>query len=182
MAQGGMASIPAARLLSGLSELGIVIGLTMLLPYMVHFIPSWDDSPIGAKLLPIFYAPLVAALTRKMHVSVVASVVSPWLNHLLTGSPALPMAMMLCIQLVPFCLLAFYFGRRFPGQFWIGPVAYLVSRPLVLALFVLFPGAMPPVDPLTFLAATTLQAAPGILILGIISAFTHRMFPPSAHA
>ena len=182
MANSNTAPATQTWLLSGISELALVIGLTMFLPFVVHMIPSWDDSPIGGKLLPIFYAPLIAALTRKWHVSIVASIVSPWLNHLIFGSPSVALAMLLSVQLVPFCWVAYVFARKFGGQFWVGPAAYLISKPVVLVLFVLLPSLMPRVEPLVFVWRTTQQALPGIVILGIISYLTHRAFPPSAHA
>lgn len=154
----------------------------MFLPFIVHMIPSWDDSPIGGKLLPIFYAPLIAALTRKWHVSVIASVVSPWLNHLIFGAPNFALAMMLSVQLVPFCWVAYFLSQKFGPHFWTGPAAYLISKPVVLLLFLLLPSVMPKVQPLAFLLHTTQQAIPGIIILGIISYLTNRTFPPGAHA
>ena len=171
-----------AWIFQGISELAIVIGLTMFLPIVVHMIPSWDDSPIGGKLLPIFYAPLVAALTRRMHVSLIACVVSPWLNHALTGMPTIPVALMLCIQLLPFAYLAHIFGKRFGPKFWIGPVAYLVSKPAILLVFYLVPDSMPRVNPISHFGVTTLHAIPGVLILGLISHFCTRFSPPNAHA
>ena len=165
----------------GISELAIVIGLTMFLPIVVHMIPSWDDSPIGGKLLPIFYAPLVAALTRRMHVSLIACVVSPWLNHLLTGMPSIPVALMLCIQLVPFAYIVYVLGRRFDSKFWIGPVAYLISKPAILIIFYLLPEVMPGANPIAHFVNTTYHAIPGIIILGLISHYCNR-FPPQAHA
>ncbi|MCG8526542.1 MAG: hypothetical protein MI748_09200 [Opitutales bacterium] len=176
------APTPVIPILRSLSEAGIVVALMFLLPYVIHLIPSWDDSPIGGKLLPIFYAPLIAAMTRKIQISIIASVVSPWINHFITGSPPLPIAAMLCIQLVPFSAIAFVLAKRFPHQFWVGPVAYLASKPFILLLFFLLPNWMPPVDPINHLLGTTINAIPGIIILAILSFLSHRTFPPSSHA
>ena len=78
-----------------ISWIALFLALALLAPSLVHFIPSWDDSPIGAKLLPIFYAPLIAALTRKSHVSIVVAVMAPWLNHVLIGMPSMFMAVII---------------------------------------------------------------------------------------
>ena len=172
----------SSGVIHGISELAVVIGLTMFLPFVVHLIPSWDDSPIGGKLLPIFYAPLIAALTRKWHVSVIASIVSPWLNYFIFGSPSIGMAALLSLQLVPFCWFAYYFGQKHGSRFWVGPAAFLISKPFVLILFVLIPSILPRVGAFPFVINTTVNAIPGIIILGLLSYLTHRMFPPSAHA
>ena len=78
-----------------ISWIALFLALAFLAPYVVHFIPSWDDSPIGGKFLPIFYAPLIAALTRKAHVSIVVAVMAPWMNHVLIGMPPLLMAVIM---------------------------------------------------------------------------------------
>lgn len=175
-------SVAPVKVFKGISELGVVIALTMFLPTVVHMFPSWDDSPIGAKLLPIFYAPLIAALTRRLHVSLIACLLSPWINYLLFGRPSLGVAAMLCIQLVPFAYLVYRLGQRFKRWYWIGPVAYLVSKPIILLLFYTIPNMMPPVDPIGYTIQTTSNAIPGVFILGLLGHFSNRFFPPSANA
>ncbi|MDO9128438.1 MAG: hypothetical protein Q7U34_01085 [Anaerolineales bacterium] len=39
----------------------VTLGLMWLFPFLVHLIPSIGTVPLGARLLPIFYAPLLAA-------------------------------------------------------------------------------------------------------------------------
>ena len=169
-------------IVQGVSELAIVIALTMFLPILIHMLPSWDDSPLGGKLLPIFYAPLVAGLTRKLHISLIACIVSPWLNHLLTGMPTIPVALMLCVQLVPFAYIVYVLGRRFDSTFWIGPTAYLISKPAILLVSYLLPETMHGANPIAHFVNTTYQAIPGIIILGLISHYCTRFFPPHSHA
>jgi hypothetical protein len=50
----------AGRVLRLAKETTLVLGMTLFLPFLVHLLPSWDDSPLGAHLLPIFYAPLAS--------------------------------------------------------------------------------------------------------------------------
>lgn len=182
MSDQSLISIPKSKTWVDFSEIAIAIGLTLFLPYVIHMIPSWDDSPIGAKLLPIFYAPLIAALTRRLHVSLIACAVSPWINYLIIGRPSLAIAAMLCIQLIPFAYIAFKFGNRFSNKFWIGPIAYLVSKPVILVLFYTIPESMPPVQPLVYTLQTTINAIPGVLILGLLGMLSNRFHPPASHA
>ena len=115
-----------------LLDLAVFLGLTLLAPWVVHMIPSWDDSPIGAKMLPIFYAPLIAALTGRGQVSVIVALLAPWVNHLLFGMPPRPIAILLNIELVVFSIVAASMASRWSGQAWLGPVAYLATKPIVL--------------------------------------------------
>ncbi len=178
-------STPSSKsdFLQGISEIGIVIGLTMLLPFLVHFIPSWDDSPIGGKLLPIFYAPLIAAITRKLHVSLIASLLSPWINYLIFGAPALPIAWMLFAQLMPFAFIAYWMHRKLGSNYFNGVVAYLVSKPLIALLFFALPQTMGNMNLQYHLIQATLHAWPGLIIIALISRFAERLFhPPAGHA
>ncbi len=44
-------------------EAAFLLGLSLFLPFLIHLLPSYDDAAWGPRLLPIFYAPLLAALT-----------------------------------------------------------------------------------------------------------------------
>jgi len=168
--------------MSGFSDVVIAVGLTMFLPMAIHMIPSWDDSPIGGKLIPIFYAPLIAALTRRIHVSVIASVVSPWLNYLIFGQPSLFLAMAFSLQLIPFCWVVYLFSVRYDCRFLMGPLAYLVCKPIVLIVFLLFPRIAPEANAISYLFISTWNSAPGVIILGIIGYCVDAIFPPDLTA
>jgi hypothetical protein len=156
------------------------LALAFLAPYVVHFIPSWDDSPIGAKLLPIFYAPLVAALTRKAHVSIVVALMAPWLNHVLIGMPSIPMAIILTVELLVFSTLAERLARNYRGKAWLGPVSYLLAKPVSLLVLLLVPGILDGTPSVLQFARGVVNAWPGLGILALLSYYVPRKFPPNA--
>lgn len=158
--------VPALRLAG---ESTVVLSLTLFLPFLVHLLPSWDDSPLGAHLLPIFYAPLGALLLGRMGIALVVSFAAPWVNHLLTGLPPVPMAVMLCLELVLFLLVVQYAqGRGLPG--WsLGPLGYSFSLLLTAGLGTVFRVAGLPFPlELGLIPQTWLQAMPGMAILALI--------------
>lgn len=164
-------------------EVSWIIGflaLAFLAPYVVHFIPSWDDSPVGAKLLPIFYAPLIAALTRKAHVSITVALMAPWLNHVLIGMPSVPMAIILTVELLIFSILTERLARRHKGQVWLGPACYLLAKPISLAILLLMPGFLTGTPSLIRFAMGVFNAWPGLAILALLSYYVPKKFPPSA--
>lgn len=156
------------------------LALAFLAPYVVHFIPSWDDSPIGAKLLPIFYAPLIAALTRKAHVSIVVALMAPWLNHVLIGMPSVPMAIILTVELLIFSTVAERLARNHKGRAWLGPVSYLLAKPVSLVILLLMPGFLTGTPSLTRFAMGVVNAWPGLAILALLSYYVPRKYPPDA--
>jgi len=163
-------------------DLVVFLGLAMLAPWVVHFVPSWDDSPIGAKLLPIFYAPLIAALTGRGQVAVVVALLAPWVNHLLFGMPAHPIAILLTIELAGFSIVATSLASRWGGHAWVGPVAYLAAKPLSFLILLLFPSLLPPLSAAAYTATSTVNAWPGLAILALLSVGVNKMFPPHASA
>ncbi|MDB4384428.1 hypothetical protein N9Z12_00110 [Opitutaceae bacterium] len=173
-------ALPWARM--RLLDLAVFLGLTLLAPWVVHMIPSWDDSPIGAKLLPIFYAPLIAALTGRGQVAITVALLAPWVNHLLFGMPPRPIAILLNIELVVFSIVAASMASRWSGQAWLGPVAYLATKPIVFVVLLFFPALMPSLSAGAFTATSTIQAWPGLIVLAILSMSVSKLFPPHASA
>ena len=163
-------------------DLAVFLGLTLLAPWVVHAIPSWDDSPTGAKLLPIFYAPLIAALTGRGQVAVSVALLAPWVNHLLFGMPPRPIAILLTVELLIFSIASASMASRWAGQAWLGPVAYLATKPIIFVTLLLFPGLMPSLSAAAFTASSTVQAWPGLVVLAGLSLFVTKLYPPHASA
>ena len=159
----------AVRVLRLAKETTLVLGMTLFLPFLVHLLPSWDDSPLGAHLLPIFYAPLAALLMGRMGIALGVSLAAPWINHLLTGMPPVPMAMMLCLQLVLFLLVAQILHRRQMPPFSLGPLGYAAALLFSCALGSLLglAGVFFPLQLAGFPGAL-FTSLPGILLLAVI--------------
>lgn len=162
-----------------ISWIVLFLALAFLAPYVVHFIPSWDDSPIGAKLLPIFYAPLIAALTRKAHVSIAVAMMAPWLNHVLIGMPSVGMAIIMTVELVIFSSVVERLARKYKGQAWLGPVSFLLAKPVSLLVLSLVPGFLTGIPSVTQFFNSVVNAWPGLAILALLSYYVPKTFPPS---
>lgn len=161
-------------------EVSWIIGflaLAFLAPYVVHFIPSWDDSPIGAKLLPIFYAPLIAALTRKAHVSITVALMAPWLNHVLIGMPSVGMAIIMTVELLIFSAVVERLARKYKGQAWLGPLGYLLAKPVSLCILFLVPGFLHSTPSVMQVVHSIVNAWPGLAILALLSYYVPKTFP-----
>lgn len=139
----------------------------ILLPYVVHLIPPVGGVPLGARLLPIFYAPLVAVILFDWKVGVAASLLAPILNHLLTGSPAVEMVALLTIEVVVFCLVAAVLYRRWPQSIFTGLLAYL-GAVVAAALTLLFVPLLP-APPINFLTSSLATASLGMIVLLVIN-------------
>ena len=68
-------------------ELGILLCLSVMFPFLIHIIPVPGNAQLGPRLLPMFYAPLLAALLGRTRSAVAVALLAPWLNWALTAHP-----------------------------------------------------------------------------------------------
>lgn len=163
------AALARTRYLTGAAA---ALGLSVLLPLLVHLLPNAGGAPAGARLLPIFYAPLLAALLRRPGAALTAALLAPACNHLLTGLPAAALLPSLTTELLLFTGLALLLATR-PRLALLAPAAWLVAHylaPAALAALALLPGlaapggAAPP--PLASVLATAWPGLVALLALG----------------
>lgn len=148
----------------------VTIALMIGLPFLVHLAPPVGGTQVGAILLPIFYAPLAAVFLFHPAVSIVAAVLAPYINHLVTGRPTLQLASTLSVEVLAFSGVLLALHRRNIYTVWAVPAAYLLAKIASGALsFVVTPGYS-----LAQWTGSIPAALPGMLILAILYALMSR--------
>lgn len=140
----------------------VTFGLMWLLPLLVHIVPLTGPMPLGARLLPIFYAPLLAAWIFHPAVGLLASLLMPFVNHAFTGMPTLPMTVLLSLELVVFSL-GLLLNKKYWPQLPLAPLAFIAGKVLSAILLVFM--AVVPASPWVYLASSVQNGFPGLLIL-----------------
>lgn len=140
----------------------ITVALMMLLPAFVH---SLGGPTAGARWLPLFYAPFVAAFSLHPLGSLTAGVITPFLNHIATGSPVLPMAIILSIELAVFSTIAYRCTRRWPAFWGAAPLAYILAKLASLIFLMIWPNQLLPATPWQFVTTSLMNAWPGLIVL-----------------
>lgn len=149
-----------------LTQTVVVLGATMILPVLIHLLPNFNGQLSGAVLLPIFFAPMIAAFLYKKHVAIFAGIFAPLLNFLIMGRPAPEMVITLGFEVVLFVLALSWLMNLKSIRYFAAPIAYLISSLIVVAgLSVL--GNLS--NPFSFWLNSTLVAIPGIILMGIIN-------------
>ncbi len=143
----------------------ITLVLTIALPILVHLIPPVNGVPWGARLIPIFYAPFVAAMLFHPAVSLLAALFAPILNYLLTGSPTLEMAYLLSFELLVFSLLVVLLAPRLSRLPITGLLGFLLAKVAALVLLTLLPGSLIPLETWMYFRSSLVNALPGMLVL-----------------
>lgn len=119
----------------------VAVAASVAVPFLVHSVPS--GQALGSALLPIFWAPLIAALVFGTIPAFAAALLAPALNHLVTGMPPTPVLPSLTLELVLFVTAIVVFSRvrslrRTPA---LGLLAYFAAR-IVAGLLLVGAGSM----------------------------------------
>ncbi|ADI13798.1 hypothetical protein [Truepera radiovictrix] len=156
-----------------ISVTALTVAFTFALPLLFHLLPS-PGIPLGARLLPIFYAPLLAAHFFPPVVAFVGGAVAPFVNHAVTGNPPLPLAAQLSAELLVFVGVLLLLRRRWPQFALSAPLAYLAAR--VVVFFAQQPAALISSDAWGGLFASLQVALPGLgalLVLDLVARSKH---------
>jgi hypothetical protein len=147
----------------------LTLGAAVLLPLAFHLLPVTESGPLGARLLPIFYAPMFAILLGLPRIAILAAALAPVINHLLTGRPAAEIVGVLTLELVIFGLVLALIVSRWPRLWVAGPLAFLAAKAAVFVFMLIVP-ALAPAPAAAFTLNSTTTALPGIVALLVINA------------
>ena len=134
----------------------VAIVAAVAAPWLIHLVPG-TSAPLGPILLPIFYAPMLAALMLRLPLAVAISVLAPIISQYLTGMPPDAVLPSLMLQVACFVIVL----RALRALPWVAavPGAYVVGLGSA-AILVHVVGAAP-ID----VSGTIAVAWPGIVVL-----------------
>ena len=113
---------------AGVKETAVLLALAWVIPFAVHLAPWAGARPLGAYLLPMFWATLVAAYFYGAGIAVIVGLFAPAINLLVTGLPAWKFFGVLSFELVVFALVTAWAVRRAPRFVLIAPLGYVVAK------------------------------------------------------
>ncbi len=161
-------------------EVGILLALSVLFPFMIHIIPVPEDSQLGPRLLPMFYAPLLAALLGRLRTAAVVALLAPWLNWALTGHPTPPTAVVTMVELAAFALVVRVLLAGVGPRWYLAAPAYFAGMAAAALVAGFFPGLVGGRPALTWAVRSIATGEPGIVILLLINWLALRCYPPGA--
>src|ERR1035437_8171082 len=174
---GGSTSIPRFLNASAVSELGIVLALSVLFPLMIHILPVPDDARLGLRLLPMFYAPLLAALLGRLRSAFIVALAAPWLNWLLTTHPTPPTAVVTMLQLLVFVGMVRLLLAKIGSSWFLAAPAYFAWMAAAAVLTTLAPALIGGRPVLAWAAQSVSVGLPGVASLIFINWLAVRYFP-----
>ncbi len=163
-------------------ELGILLCLSVLFPFMVHLIPIPEDARLGPRLLPVFYAPLLATLWGRARSAVAVALLAPWLNWGLTGHPSPPGAVVMTVQLLGFVVALRALLAGVGARWFLAVPAYFCGLAASAAVAATVPSLIGGRAVLAWATQSAIVGLPGITILLLITWLALRHYPPGAAA
>jgi hypothetical protein len=159
-------------------ELGILLTLSVMFPFLLHVLPVPESSRLGARLLPMFYAPLLAALWGRRQTAWLVALLAPWLNWALTRHPSPPGAVMMMIELLVFVAIVPRLLAA-PAIRWLVAIpAYLTGMGVAMLAAGLVPDLINGRPPLGWLGQSLILTLPGLGVLVLITVLVLRYYPP----
>ncbi len=152
-------------------ETVVILGTTLLLPFIVHLIPVSGNIPIGARLLPIFYAPLVAVILFRWHVGVIAALFAPTINYLITGSPQLEVAAILTFELTLFVGFVYLLKDIKIVRWFMGPLSYLLAKACSVLVLTFVPSLLTTGTAIDFGINSISNGFIGLILLLVLNIF-----------
>lgn len=157
-------------------EVIALLALAWFVPFAVHLVPWTGARPLGAHLLPMFWATFVAAYFFGARLAIVVGLFAPVVNALVTGLPALKFLGGMAVELVVFAALSAWAVRRRPRWLVIAPAAYVVAK--IASLIVqACTGALAPGRGGGDLVSSVIGAVAGLVVLTVIHAALVRFYP-----
>ena len=151
-----------------------------MFPFMVHIIPVPGDAHLGPRLLPMFYAPLLATLWGRVRSAVTVALLAPWLNWALTAHPSPPGAIVMTVQLLGFVVVLRALLAGGGAHWYLAAPAYLAGVAVSTVVAAFFPALIGGQAAFAWATRSVVIGLPGIAILVLINWLVLRHYPPGA--
>lgn len=163
---------------AGLRETTVLLAVAWLIPFAIHLVPWTDARPLGAFLLPMFWATFVAVYFYGARIGLLAGLFAPACNLLVTGLPAWRFLSVMSFELVVFALVMAWAVRRMPGFVLLAPLGYVVAKVASTSLQAVTPifgdlGAAPA----AYFARSLYGGLAGLIVLAAINAALVWFYP-----
>ena len=174
------ASTSAVFKKAGMKETTVLLALAWLIPFAIHLAPWSGARPLGAYLLPMFWATFVAAYFFGARLGLIVGLFGPAVNLLVTGLPAWKFLSVMSFELVVFALVTAWAVRRLPKFVLAAPLAYVLAKLAstgLQAVTTVFGDIGAPGD---FLVRSLVGGIAGLVVLAAINAALGWFYPKTA--
>lgn len=175
----GVVAVPSSGVFkrATVRETAVLLAIAWLVPFFVHLVPWTGVRPLGAHLLPLFWAAFAAVYLFGLRTGLLVGLFTPALNLALTGLPALERLATMGFELTAFVAVAWWLLRRGRTAWYLAPVAYVAAKVGSTLLLLLGTGKS-----VALLPDSLLAALPGLAVLAGVNLLLARLYPRAAGA
>jgi hypothetical protein len=158
-------------------EAAVLLALAWLVPFLVHLVPWAGARPLGAYLLPVFWATFVAVYFYGATAGLLTGLFVPAINLLVTGLPAWRSFGSTTVEIVVFVLATTWAVRSTP-RFWLwAPLGYVAAK-TVASLTLAFSATVNRPDAVGyFFTHLLVGSGAGLVVLLLINAALVKFYP-----
>jgi len=160
-------------------ETSILLAVAWLVPGLVHLLPWAGSRPLGVYLLPVFWTTFLAVYFHGAVLGLLVGLVTPLINLLFTGLPALKNAGPMSLEIFFFVLVAALLLGRRPGGRFTAPLAWVAGKALALMVQFFIPALGAVDQPLPHLARSVQNGVAGLAVLAVINVLLVTSYPPA---
>ena len=158
-------------------DAAVLLVMAWLIPFLLHLVPWSQPRPLGAYLLPMFWATFVAVYFYGIPAGLITGLCSPAINLLVTGLPAWRSFGAMGLELVVFVLITGWAVRQVPRFWLLAPMGYCLAK-TVTALILSAPTTLGHVDAAGyFFAHIFTGSGAGLIVLTMINAALIGYYP-----
>jgi hypothetical protein len=161
-------------------EAAVLLAMAWLIPFLVHLAPWSGARPLGAYLLPVFWATFIAVYFYGAGAGLLTGLLAPAVNLLVTGLPAWKSFGSLSLELVVFVLATTWAVRRAPHGWLFAPLGYLVAKSVSALLFSATTAFDGPGMAAVFFIHMLAGSAAGLIVLALINGALVKFYPKVA--
>ena len=161
-------------------ETAVLLAIAWLVPFLVHLVPWSGARPLGAYLLPMFWATFIAVYFHGAGAGLLTGLFAPAINLLVTGLPAWKFLSVLSFELAVFALVLTWAVRRTPRFWLLAPLGYLVAKTASVLLQSATPVFGDIGAPARFFATSVAGGAAGLAVLAGINFALVKFYPKGA--
>jgi hypothetical protein len=165
---------------AGMKETAVLLALAWFIPFAIHLAPWAGERPLGAYLIPMFWAAFVAVYLYGVTVGIVVGLFAPVLNLLVTGLPAWKFLSVLSFELVAFVLITAWAVRRAWIFILVAPLGYVLAKVASTGLQAATSAFGDIGQPAQFFMRSVSGSAAGLVVLTAINAALVWFYPKDA--
>jgi len=158
-------------------EAAVLLALAWLVPFLVHLAPWSGARPLGAYLLPVFWATFIAVYFYGAAAGLLTGLLVPAISLAVTGLPAWRAVGSMSLELIVFVLATTWAVRRAPGFWLLAPLGYLVAKTVSALLLSAATTLGSAAAAGHFLAHMLVGGAAGLVVLALINGALVKFYP-----